>query len=61
MCVTQDTAKKIKWVVKLVQGIMADHDAATEDAQTQHSAALVGSNFTHCTCVSVQLTHIMHR
>ncbi|KAL0041710.1 hypothetical protein WJX79_001768 [Trebouxia sp. C0005] len=38
-----DTAKKTKWVVELVQGIMADHDAATEDAQTQHSAELAAS------------------
>ncbi len=44
MCVSQDTAKKTKWVVELVQGVMADHDAATEDAQTQHSAELVCSN-----------------
>ena len=44
VCVSQDTAKKTKWVVELVQGIMADHDAATEDAQTQHSAELVRSN-----------------
>lgn len=44
MYVSQDTAKKTKWVVELVQGIMADHDAATEDAQTQHSAELVRDN-----------------
>ena len=48
---SQDTAKKTKWVVELVQGIMADHDAATEDEQTQHSAELVRSNRLSYFCV----------
>ncbi|KAL0022160.1 hypothetical protein WJX77_000772 [Trebouxia sp. C0004] len=43
MYVSQDTAKKTKWVVELVQGMMADHDAAAEDAQAQHIAELAAS------------------
>lgn len=40
----QDTAKKTKWVVELVQGIMADNDASTETVQAQHGSDLVCAN-----------------
>lgn len=37
----QDTAKKTKWVVELLQGILADHDAAMESAQAVHIFEMV--------------------
>ena len=37
----QDTAKKTKWVVELLQGILADHDAAMESAQAVHVFEMV--------------------
>ncbi|KAL3139148.1 hypothetical protein ABBQ32_005933 [Trebouxia sp. C0010 RCD-2024] len=35
-----DAAKKTKWVVELVLGILADHDAASESAQAVHAVEL---------------------
>ena len=40
-CFLQDTAKKTKWIVDLVQGIMSEHAAAAEAAETQHQAGMV--------------------
>ena len=37
----QDAAKKTKWVVELVLGILADQDAASESAQAVHASELV--------------------
>ena len=37
----QDAAKKTKWVVELISGMLADQDAAAEAAQSVHTSELV--------------------
>lgn len=37
----QDTVKKTKWVLDLVQGLIADNDASSEALQSQHATDLV--------------------
>ncbi len=44
LCMLQDTAKKTKWVVELIQGIMGDHEASLEAEKTQHTTQLVRCN-----------------
>lgn len=37
----QDTAKKTKWVVELIEGVLAAQDAVMESAQAVHVSDMV--------------------
>lgn len=58
----QDTVKKTKWVLELVQGLIAESDASCEALQAQHATELVRTihNFlAHHTADCLQFLHTL--
>lgn len=56
--VLQDTVKKTKWVLELVQGLIADNDAASEAQQAQHASELVHPPMQLCYCAFLTVAQL---